>query len=65
MSGTKDGGVKAAARNKEIYGDDFYKRIGAIGGKKSKGGFAVNRELARTAGRLGGKRSKRKARSGE
>lgn len=33
MSGTKAGGLKCAAKNKLIYGDDFYKRIGSIGGK--------------------------------
>ena len=65
MSGTKVGGQKAAQKNKELYGSDFYKKIGAKGGKKSTtGGFAANPELAREAGRKGGKISKRgKARS--
>ncbi len=41
MPGTVDGGRQAAATNKERHGDDFYKRIGSIGGKNSKnGGFA-------------------------
>lgn len=60
MPGTKAGGQNAAATNKAKYGEDFYRRIGAIGGKKGKtGGFYANRELARTAGRKGGLVSKR------
>ena len=60
MSGTKEGGLKAAARNKEKYGADFYARIGADGGKKgTTGGFFANRDLARRAGSKGGKISKR------
>jgi len=61
MPGTKIGGVHAAKTNKERHGEDFYVRIGAIGGKKSRGGgFAANPELARIAGRKGGSVSKRK-----
>lgn len=60
MPGTYSGGVKAAKTNKELYGDDFYVRIGAKGGTVSRGGgFAYNRELAREAGRKGGKNSSR------
>lgn len=60
MSGTKAGGIKAAKTNLEKYGADFYKRIGHKGGKNGHtGGFAANRELARTAGAKGGKISKR------
>lgn len=60
MSGTKIGGIKAAKTNKEIHGDDFYKRIGAKGGQASgTGGFYANRELAREAGRKGGQISRR------
>jgi general stress protein YciG len=60
MSGTVEGGAKAALRNKEKYGEDFYKRIGATGGKNgTTGGFYANRELAREAGRIGGLKSKR------
>lgn len=60
MSGTKSGGLKAAETNKKKYGSDFYKKIGAEGGKKgTTGGFAANPELARIAGRKGGRKSKR------
>jgi hypothetical protein len=64
MGGTKAGGKKCAAINKATYGEDFYKRIGAMGGAKgTTGGFAANRELARRAGALGGRISKRKKRA--
>lgn len=60
MSGTITGGKQAAQTNKERYGEDWYKRIGAIGGKKgTTGGFAANRELAKIAGAKGGRISKR------
>lgn len=40
---------------------DIHKRreIASMGGKKSRGGFAVNRELARIAGKKGGEKSRR------
>lgn len=61
MAGTKQGGRTAAATNKNRYGKDFYARIGAMGGKKSRtGGFAANRELARLAGAKGGRISRRR-----
>ncbi len=57
MPGTVSGGKKAAAKNKELYGDDFYRKIGQVGGKKSKGGgFAANPTLAALSGKLGGMR---------
>ena len=55
MAGTKEGGKKAAATNKAKYGDDFYREMGRIGGRKGHtGGFASNPERAREAGRRGG-----------
>jgi general stress protein YciG len=61
MAGTAKGGVLAAKTNKERYGTDFYKKIGQVGGKKSRnGGFAANPELAREAGRKGGLAKKKK-----
>lgn len=57
MAGTKAGGLKAAKTIKERHGEDYYKVL------RSKNhavtGFAANRELARIAGRRGGKISKR------
>lgn len=60
MAGTVEGGKKAAAKN--LANDpDFYKRIGKLGGAKgTTGGFAANRELARIAGAIGGKKSRRR-----
>jgi hypothetical protein len=69
MAGTKEGGLKAGKTNKARYGDDFYKNLGAKGGKKSKtGGFAsekvdanglTGRERAKLAGGKGGTISRR------
>ena len=60
MAGTKAGGQAAAATNKTKYGVDFYAKIGAKGGKLGRtGGFFANRELAREAGRKGGRISRR------
>lgn len=61
MAGNRKGGIKAALTNKAKYGENFYERIGRIGGKKSTGGgFAKNPELAQIAGRKGGKASQKK-----
>lgn len=69
MPGTKAGGAKAAATNKAKWGADFYRRIGAIGGKLGKtGGFAsdvvgkdglTGHERASKVGAIGGKISRR------
>ena len=60
MSGTLEGGKKAAKKNKEKYGDNFYRMIGSKGGQRGHtGGFAANPELARIAGRKGGRASSR------
>lgn len=62
MSGSVAGGKKAAIKNKEKWGDDFYKRIGRKGGSKSHPEtrpFALNPELAKRAGRAGGAKSRR------
>lgn len=60
MAGTKAGGKKAAEKNKKLHGADFYAKIGAKGGKLGKtGGFWANKELAREAGRKGGRISRR------
>jgi hypothetical protein len=60
MAGTKIGGKHASNTNKKRYGEDFYKKIGAKGGaKKVSKGFGTNRELARSAGAIGGRKSRR------
>lgn len=55
MSGTREGGLKCAATNKLKHGDDFYKRIGAKGGKvkNPNKGFGSNHERAVAAGYKG------------
>jgi uncharacterized protein len=60
MAGTMKGGKAAAVTNKRKYGEDFYAKIGAKGGRLGRtGGFAANRELARKAGAVGGRKSRR------
>lgn len=60
MAGTVAGGKKAAKTNKEKYGENFYVINGRKGGQNgTTGGFAANRELARKAGSIGGKKSRR------
>lgn len=60
MAGTIEGGRKAAKTNKEKYGSNFYAKIGGIGGRNGHtGGFASNPELAKRAGQIGGRKSKR------
>jgi general stress protein YciG len=60
MAGTISGGQKAAQTTLKKHGKDFYKRIGKKGGQNGHtGGFASNPQLARIAGRKGGKKSKR------
>lgn len=60
MSGTIEGGKKASLTNKQRHGDDYYAKIGGKGGRNGRtGGFAANRDLARTAGAKGGRLSRR------
>jgi len=60
MGGTIEGARKAMITIKKWHGDDFHARIGKLGGAASgTGGFYNNPELARRAGKLGGKRSTR------
>ena len=69
MSGTKIGGLRARQTNLERHGGDFYKRIGAKGGRNgTTGGFASNkvgedgltgRQRAALAGAIGGHISRR------
>ena len=69
MSGTREGGLKAAQTHKNRHGKDYYRDIGRVGGKNgTTGGFAsdvvgtdglTGPERARIAGAKGGKLSKR------
>lgn len=71
MSGTVEGGKKAAATNKRLYGKNFYAEIGRQGGQNGHtGGFASEKigddgltgfERARIAGAKGGHLSRRGA----
>lgn len=79
MAGTIDGGRAAAQTNKQRYGDDFYQKIGAKGGKNGNtGGFAARKAcgkvdcaigtayrhtLAECAGAKGGSLSRRKGKA--
>ena len=60
MAGTVKGGKAAAATNKARHGKNFYAEIGRKGGRNgTTGGFAADRDLARKAGAIGGKKSRR------
>lgn len=61
MSGTKAGGLKAAATNKKLYGEDYYVRIGKKGGQNGHtGGFAsMDPDRVSECGRKGGHISRR------
>lgn len=68
MSGTIEGGRKAAETNKKRYGEAFYSNVGRKGGVtshlinpitgKAIKGFAISGKAA-SAGALGGSRSRR------
>jgi general stress protein YciG len=62
MAGTIFGGWKASETNKRKYGEDFYVRIGKLGGGAPYSGlkgFAANPKLASKAGKRGGHKSSR------
>lgn len=69
MAGNKSGGLKTRDTNYDKHGKDFYKNIGSLGGKvsykkdpitgKALKGFALNKERASLAGKLGGSISRR------
>lgn len=72
MSGTVEGGRKAYKANIARHGQDFYAKIGQMGGRRGhSGGFAsdkvgpdglTGRQRARVAGSKGGKISRREPR---
>lgn len=69
MAGSKSGGLKAKETNYQKHGSDFYKRIGAMGGRNGHtGGFAsekvgkdglTGRQRASLVGKDGGHNGKR------
>jgi general stress protein YciG len=64
MSGSVTGGKKAAIAKKELYGKDFYRKIGSQGGKAGgTGGFYYSKanglDTHIEAGRKGGTVSRR------
>lgn len=69
MAGSRDGGLRAAKTNYKKHGSDFYKRIGAMGGRNGHtGGFAsdkvgkdglTGRQRASLVGKDGGRNGKR------
>lgn len=69
MGGTIEGGQQARDTNIIRYGEDYYSNLGKAGAREYRQrqregialprGFAANRELARTAGTLGGTISRR------
>lgn len=71
MSGTTEGGLKAAKTNRKLHGKNFYAEIGRKGGQNGHtGGFASEKigddgltgfERARIAGAKGGHLSRRGA----
>ena len=61
MAGTKAGAAKARDTIIRVYGEDYFHKIGKVGGANGHtGGFYANRELAREAGRKGGTVSRRR-----
>jgi len=60
MSGTIEGGIKAAETNKKKYGQDFYRNIGSEGGKAGRGGGFAKTGLGSLAGQIGGIKSAHK-----
>lgn len=60
MAGTKAGALKATQKVLDRYGDDWYSKIGKLGGRAMvPKGFALNPQLAVEAGRKGGIISRR------
>jgi general stress protein YciG len=60
VAGNKIGGRKTAETMIKRHGEDFYRKIGAKGGKvKCMKGFALDRERAKWAGAIGGRVSRR------
>lgn len=63
MAGNKDGAKRAVETNKQKYGKDYYSKIGSRSwsnpDRSRETGFALNRDLAREAGKKGGSKTKK------
>lgn len=61
MGGTKAGGIQTRETNYLLYGPDYYKKIGRLGGlKRVPKGFALmTKEKRSAAGHRGGRISRR------
>ena len=60
---TAEGAKKALETIYKRHGKDYFKRVGSLGGSKSRGGGfgygEIGREKARVAGSIGGSKSRR------
>lgn len=65
MGQTSDGAKKAAETKRLLYGDDFHRRIGAMGGRKSRGGgfAALPRKQAQVAAHKSAQAKKKRRKS--
>lgn len=62
-AGTLAGGIKAKKTNIELYGKDYYRKLGSLGGRKSgipKGFALMDPEKRKEAGHKGGRNGTRK-----
>lgn len=69
MAGTREGGLKASLTTRKRHGENFWSRIGQLGGYKgTTGGFAsdkigadglTGRQRASVKGKIGGSTSRR------
>lgn len=63
MSGTSEGNKKGAVTAKQRYGADFHKKTGSKSwqdpNRSHEHGFALNKSLAKEAGRKGGLKNKK------
>ena len=60
MTGTRIGALKAKKKMMERFGEDWYSKIGKLGGQAMvPKGFALNPQLAAEAGKKGGTISRR------
>lgn len=68
MAGDREQGLAASETNRRKYGDDYYARIGSIGGSKvgvKKGLAAMSPERRAEISRMGGKASRKGSRGGK